>query len=182
MSQVGEQPQEALRWYTRARRIPRLIGRLGSAGSKGVRLPGGPYTIAQVVGAAGVFVLGQQTMPLWGLFGVLTNYGLLTVVAVGALLGLGLIKPGGRDPVSVITAMVAMAARPVHGRQAGRPLRARKGHQVSYRVNCYTGPPYRPAVPEPEDPPEQPPGPVGPAPTAVQRLRAGLPAAAERRT
>ena len=64
-----EDQHEVVKWYTRARRFPQLIGKTPD----GARLWGGPYTYTQVIVAAVVIVVGIQTAGLWGQFGLIGN-------------------------------------------------------------------------------------------------------------
>ena len=68
MSGRDESP-EIVKWYTRARKFPQLIGKTPD----GAKLWGGPYTYTQVVGASVVLVVGLKTISLWGSFGLVGN-------------------------------------------------------------------------------------------------------------
>lgn len=134
--QDTNEPGEVLRWYTRARKIPRFVGKAPGGG----RYPGGPYTITQAVGGSAVLMIGQQTMGVWGHFGLLPNLLILAVAVTGTLFGLRLVKPGGRDPVSAAVALVGVSTCGRWGRQAGRKLAPSRPHQVRHRVNaCLAG-------------------------------------------
>lgn len=50
-----------IRWHTEARQQPRIIGKDVS----GKKIPGGPYTIYQVVGGLMILPIGLWTKPLW---------------------------------------------------------------------------------------------------------------------
>ena len=64
-----EKPREVVSFYTSTRRVPKMIGKLGN----GEMLPGGPYTLAQVGWAAGLFVLLFATRGSWNLGGTVQN-------------------------------------------------------------------------------------------------------------
>ena len=119
-----------LQWYTRARRLPRLIGKVPG----GHDLPGGPYTVTQVVGTACVVVVGYLTMGLWGPGGGLVNYGILGVSALVCLIGLGFVKNTGRNPAAVGISLLGALAVPSRGKYRGRPIRTAKIHRVSHRI------------------------------------------------
>lgn len=85
----------ALKWYTRARKFPQLIGRTPD----GSRIPGGPYTYTQV--AAGVLtaaVLAQTTW-LWAHGSLLLNATMFIGLTVGAVFATGKLPPGMRNPL-----------------------------------------------------------------------------------
>ena len=65
MSGRDEAP-ETVRWYTRARKSPQLIGNTPD----GAKLWGGPYTYRQGIGAAVVLLVGLKTISLCGAFGL----------------------------------------------------------------------------------------------------------------
>lgn len=165
------QPQEVLRWYTRARRIPRLIGKAPGGG----HYPGGPYTLTQAAGAAVVLLGGQATMSIWGRFGFWGNNGALVVAVVLTLVALRFVKPGGRDPVTAAMAMLALTGAPTWGKQGGRPVRggAPRPVLVRHRINARV--PDRPGLRHPRPPAQQPEQPApapprSPAASVVQQL------------
>lgn len=105
-------PGEGLLWYTRARRIPRLIGKLPGS-ERG--LPFGPYTITQIVGGGITFVVLTNTTKLWGNFGFLGNLAVQVGATLGVTLALRLVKSGGRDPLTAALALLALWVRPRYG-------------------------------------------------------------------
>lgn len=113
---------EVVRWYTRARRFPQLIGRTPD----GTKIWGGPYTVTQVVGAGLVLVVGLKTSWLWARSDLLTNAFILIAVTVGTLFALGRIPVGSRNPVSVAAGAFRAFAAPRTGRLAGQPIRIRR--------------------------------------------------------
>ena len=50
-----------MKWYTRARKFPQLIGRTPD----GTRIPGGPYTYLQVAAGVGMAAVLAATTGLW---------------------------------------------------------------------------------------------------------------------
>ncbi len=125
-----EDQQEVVKWYTRARRFPQLIGKTPD----GARLWGGPYTYTQVIGAAVVIVVGIQTAGLWGQFGLIGNALLLLGVAYATTLGLGRLPIGSRNPLSVAQGALKSVSTSAAGSYAGRPLKIRRPHRVTSRV------------------------------------------------
>lgn len=165
-------PQEVLRWYTRARRIPRLIGKAPGGG----HYPGGPYTLTQAGGAAVVLLGGQATMDIWGRFGFWgNNLGLLAATAL-TLFALRFVKPGGRDPVSAAMAVLRLASGPVWGRHLGRAVSAgsRRPVRVRHRINARV--PDRPGSGAAQTPETEP----GAAPPPSVQAPAVVPVAARR--
>lgn len=158
--------QEVLQWYTRARRVPTLIGRL----PKGGRLWGGPYTTTQVVGFVVVVLVGQKTMGIWGRFGWVGNWTALACAAGATLFALRFVKTGGRDPLTALFAVLGLGTGASAGSYDGRPVRLPRSHTITHRVNAQS----RRADPDPADkhvlaaPP--PPAAAARPQTAVQRL------------
>lgn len=86
------------RWYTAARRFPQLIGRTPD----GSKLPGGPYTILQlVVGAVVLFVL-------WNTTGLWARGGLFVNIAIGGGLLCGSVWLSGRLPYNLRNPLVVV--------------------------------------------------------------------------
>ncbi len=110
---------EVVRFHTRGVRFPRLIGKTAD----GTRLPGGPYTITQVVATVTVFIAGQWTRPVWGGNGLTSDY--LALVAVAVVVGFALRHAtfGPRDPVTTAIAVIGLYLAPRTGRLGGRGVR-----------------------------------------------------------
>ena len=92
-----DQTYEVVKWYTRARRFPQLIGKTPD----GARIWGGPYTYTQLVGAVTVLVVGAKTVGVWGQFGLVGNALILLAIAYGTALMLGRLPVGSRNPMAV---------------------------------------------------------------------------------
>lgn len=52
---------EVVKWYTKARRFPQLLGRAPD----GTRIPFGPYTMTQAIGAGAVIFAAKVLSGLW---------------------------------------------------------------------------------------------------------------------
>ncbi|MFI5986788.1 hypothetical protein ACIBEA_38745 [Streptomyces sp. NPDC051555] len=104
--------------YTRARRHPLVIGKLPGAG----RLPGGPYTITQIVTMAGTFLLLVLTRQLWAYFGI-GNALIMIAVPWGLAWILRYARLDGRDPARAVRSLMVYASAPPGGRLGGRPQR-----------------------------------------------------------
>lgn len=117
---------EMMRWYTRALRIPRLIGKLPS----GERIKGGPYRLSQAVVAGGIVAVGAVTMSWWGplLSGAgpsfFVNWGTLLGVAAAAGYAIRYMPSSTVSPLLLVSGSARLAMRPGARapRWAGRAL------------------------------------------------------------
>lgn len=125
-----DEAPEIVRWYTRARKFPQLIGKTPD----GAKLWGGPYTYTQVIGAAVVLVVGLKTISLWGAFGLIGNALVVLGAAYGTALLLGRLPIGSRNPISVGSGIVRALSGPAQGILGGAPLRIRRPHRVRSRL------------------------------------------------
>ncbi|MDN5766104.1 MAG: hypothetical protein L0H78_09835, partial [Humibacillus sp.] len=132
---------DRLRWYTRARRIPKLMGRTASGGT----LIGGPYTLTQFVGGAIALLTMNLTRPLWGGNG-LGDYLVIALVVAVVVFALKFVRTAGRNPLLVAAGRAAGAVAPSYGRQGGRAITTPHGQRLASMVNVdLTPPPQRPA-------------------------------------
>lgn len=186
---------EVVRWYTRARRFPQLIGRTPD----GTRIPGGPYTFTQVIGTAIFLILAVKTVDLWGRFDLIGNVVFGAGATVGVVWALGRIPVGARNPLSLFDGCCRAFTAPASGRVAGRQIRIKKPTRVRHTVTVHqqlpnpvptvvasatAAEPAPPATPEPPAPmpvpatatePAPRPRPVPPQLTGVQKLLASAP-------
>ncbi|MGL5823589.1 MAG: hypothetical protein ACRCYU_01825 [Nocardioides sp.] len=130
MSEQHQQGPDIVKWYTRARRFPQLIGRT----TDGARIPFGPYTVTQAVGGGLILVVGLNTMGLWARFGLLGNILMLGTVTWSVVWLLGRIPVGSRNPLSVATGIAHAIGAPATGRLGGRAVRIRRPHQLRHTV------------------------------------------------
>ncbi|MDI3408340.1 hypothetical protein [Streptomyces cavernicola] len=102
------------RSYTRARRYPWVLGKIGDW-----TLPLGPYTVPQlVIAAAGIYLL-IKTFSVW------SPLGPLPVAALGvAVWAARASRIGGRSPLWVAYGWLRYLLQPSTGRIAGRTARA----------------------------------------------------------
>ncbi|MFJ9968414.1 hypothetical protein [Streptomyces avermitilis] len=105
--------------YTRARKHPLVIGKLPGAG----RLPGGPYTITQVMTMVISFGLLVMTRELWAHFGAM-NFILMALIPWGLAWVLRYARLDGRDPARAVRSLLIYSSTPAQGRLAGKPQRA----------------------------------------------------------
>ncbi len=125
-----EDGTEVVKWYTRARRFPQLIGKTPD----GATIWGGPYTYTQVIVGVGLIVVGSKTTWLWGHFGVVGNALILLGASYGLVLGLGRLPIGSRNPLSVVVGAIRAMTAPAQGRLAGSPARLARPHQAGARL------------------------------------------------
>ncbi|WP_369370338.1 hypothetical protein AB1046_16275 [Promicromonospora sp. Populi] len=119
---------ETAKFYTKARRIPMLVGKLPSGG----RIWGGPYTITQVgAGAVVAFVL-WRTAPLWAQMGGFMNIAVAVGVVVGVVWATGKLPSSGRNPVAFV--MDAMNLSSSRGRLSGGQVTLPKPRLITHRV------------------------------------------------
>ncbi|WP_331729377.1 conjugal transfer protein (plasmid) [Streptomyces avidinii] len=104
--------------YTRARKHPLVIGKLPGAG----RLPGGPYTITQVMTMVCSFGLLVMTRDLWAHFGAM-NFIVMALIPWGLAWVLRYARLDGRDPARAVRSLLIYSSTPAQGRLAGKPQR-----------------------------------------------------------
>ncbi|MFJ4233879.1 hypothetical protein [Cellulosimicrobium cellulans] len=186
---------EVVRWYTRARKFPQLIGKTPSGGT----IWGGPYTYTQLGAGVLVLVVGLKTTWLWGQFGLIGNAVVVLGVAYGVTLLVGKLPVGMRNPLSMAAGAVRALSRPAQGALGGTALRIRPPHVVGSRVVVNHGTPVADVVDdvalgsrsserrggrrrrrgrEPERPLTQVrrPGPLRPTPATARAVQAPAPA------
>jgi len=117
------------RFFTRARRIPMLLGKLPGGG----KIPGGPYTLPQLSFGVVVFVIGWWTKPIWGppIGAPLIQTAALLLVCAGVVFVSGKI-PTTRRKLSdlALSALTALHA-PATGRYDGSAVRLAAPHQIT---------------------------------------------------
>ncbi|GAA4757769.1 hypothetical protein GCM10023328_47050 [Modestobacter marinus] len=122
-----------MRWYTRARRFPQLIGRTPD----GARIPGGPYTVTQVATAGALLFIALKTTSLWAHYGLIGNGLLLAGVVYGVVFLLGKIPLGSRSPLAIGAGAWRALSAPTTGRLGGRPVRLRRPHRIEHRMTVF---------------------------------------------
>ena len=171
----------ALKWYTRARKFPQLIGRTPD----GTRIPGGPYTYTQVAAGVVTAVVLAQTTWLWAHGGLILNATIFIGATVGAVFAAGKLTPGMRNPI--VLASGALNLMSSGYRLDGTAMRAPKPNTATAAgpVTVFIpAPPLAKPITAPVEPvavpapipvlPATEPRPVpGPALSSVQRLLLG---------
>ena len=127
---------EVVKWYTRARHFPQLIGKTPDGGN----IWGGPYTYTQVIGGVAFIVIGSKTTWLWGQFGGIGNVLILFGSAYGLVLLLGRLPLGTRNPLYVAAGILRAVSVPAHGHLGGGPIRIRRPHRAAARLVIGTTP------------------------------------------
>ncbi|MFG2298495.1 hypothetical protein [Streptomyces sp. NPDC048603] len=118
------------RCYTKARRAPLVHGVIRDVnGGRGIRLPGGPYTLTQLAGIVSTVAALILTRPLWGGHGWLDAAVLLGMPFVVAFV-LRHLHIDGRNPAAALLSIALMLAAPKRGQLRGRayhPARPTRG-------------------------------------------------------
>lgn len=138
MTEPANSEQKVVRWYTAARRFPLLISKT----PQGERIPGGPYTIYQLVLGALTIVVGFLTWNLWGVFGPL-NIIVLGMVAFSVLIAARYIPMDAPNPLWTLLGVVMGLASLRGPRSEGVPAPRRRPTVVRTAVRHLTGPPDR---------------------------------------
>lgn len=113
---------EVVKWYTRARRFPQLIGKTPD----GATIWGGPYTYTQVIAGVAFIVIGSKTTWLWGHFGLIGNALILLGCAYGLVVLLGRLPIGSRNPIAVGSGAIRALSSPTQGHLGGAKVRIRR--------------------------------------------------------
>lgn len=162
------------KWFTSARRFPQLIGRTPD----GSQLPGGPYTITQLVVAGVTALVLWNTTWLWARFGMVGNLLVGPAILAGVVFAAGKLPFEMRSPIVIgagwINALTGATSTPT-------PVRLRPPHHAGRgQVLMITDPitvgavsaRYEPAETAPTEPDPNPGEPGLPALTGVQTLLA----------
>ncbi|MFE7393770.1 hypothetical protein [Streptomyces sp. NPDC057582] len=111
------------RCYTKARRAPLVHGVIRDVnGGRGIRLPGGPYTLTQLAAIVGTFVALILTRAIWDGHGLMDVVVLLGLPFAAAFL-LRHLHIDGRNPLAAMVSVTSMVTGPRWGRLHGRPFR-----------------------------------------------------------
>jgi hypothetical protein len=124
------QPTSSFRWYTRARRIPLLIGVM----SDGTRIPGGPLTLPQALGGIAVGLLALRTAPWWAHHGPVWNVAIFAAAVVGAAWLLGRLPSDGRSVSGRLQSLTSVGTAPRWGRAGHRPIRVPAPRRLRHRI------------------------------------------------
>lgn len=118
------------RFYTAARRIPVLIGKIN-----GARIPGGPYTLTQIVVGGIVLWIGYKTAGLWGAgLYPLVRMTVLAGIAFGATWATGKIPTTRRRLMDLASDFSAALSLPELGTYQGKRISIARPHMVGGTV------------------------------------------------
>ncbi|MDH2392192.1 hypothetical protein QCN29_26100 [Streptomyces sp. HNM0663] len=122
------------RCYTKARRAPLVHGVIRDVnGGRGIRLPGGPYTLTQLAAIVTTFVVLILTRAVWGGHGFLDAVLLLGLPFTAAFL-LRHLHIDGRNPAAALVSVMTMLTGPQWGRLHGRPYRPARPTRRDARI------------------------------------------------
>lgn len=121
MSPSATEPTVA-RFWTRARRFPRLIGKTVN----GDRIPGGPYTTAQAIGGFLTVWLLWETRPLWETGSIIAELALIAGAGWGVVWSLGKVPLNTKNPIILAGGLLQAVFSPRRGRAAGRGVAERE--------------------------------------------------------
>lgn len=122
------------RCYTKARRAPLVHGVIRDVnGGRGIRLPGGPYTLTQLTAIVVTFVVLILTRAVWG------GHGLMDVVVLlglpfAAAFALRHLHIDGRNPAAALVSVMTMLTGPRWGRLHGQPYRPARPTRRDARI------------------------------------------------
>lgn len=138
------------RCYTKARRAPLVHGVIRDVnGGRGIRLPGGPYTLTQLAAIVTTFVVLILTRAFWGGHGLM-DVVLLIGLPFAAAFALRHLHIDGRNPVAALVSVLAMLTGPTWGRLHGRPYRparpTRRNARITLAPSGERPPPAAPVV------------------------------------
>ncbi|MFE9481237.1 hypothetical protein ACFYNM_21850 [Streptomyces spororaveus] len=123
------------RCYTKARRAPLVHGVIRDVnGGRGIRLPGGPYTLTQLAGIVATGAALILTRPVWGGHGWLDVAVLLVLPAVVAFV-LRHLHIDGRNPAAALLSIALMLAAPRRGQLRGRAYRPARPTRGDTRIH-----------------------------------------------
>lgn len=130
---ADERSYDVVRWYTRARRFPKLVGRFPD----GRAIWGGPYTVLQLVGGGVMLGLLFLSKIVWAHFGGIGNLAFAAVVTAATVWGLGRVSQSGRSPLSRLTGLGRVVTRSTGHKIDGRNLRISAPHVVLGDVEVF---------------------------------------------
>lgn len=128
MSEETKAKPEVVKWFTRARKFPTLIGRTPD----GTKIIGGPYTTTQFIGLGIWLVIAVKTFHLWARFGLAGNVIVFVAISAGLVIGLG--KIGSRNPLLFAAGAWGVATAPSVGRVAGSTVQIRRPRRIRHRI------------------------------------------------
>lgn len=132
MSTDSQKTQDVARFFSHARRIPLLVGKMPD----GTKIYGGPYTIYQIVGLLGTLALAYTTHDLWTTDAIIADLLLAVVLSLGVGLLAGFIPTNTRNPAVAVYTFGTAVKAPRNGECRGRVLKLKKPHQPRIRLSA----------------------------------------------
>lgn len=129
MNEAPEQ-QEILRWFTRVKRVPKVIGKLPG----GVTIPFGPFKLGAVLAGAFVAFVLYRTMDLWPIQSGLIRLGAVLVLSVATVFIANALPSVGRNPLLWFVGTASLLTASPGGTRDGRPLKINRPYQVTHRI------------------------------------------------
>ena len=109
--------REVVKNYTRARKFPQLLGMTPD----GKKLPGGPYSYTQFVGAGLVALVLWKTPGIWATGSLIRNVFVFVALVGVTAWGLGKLPIGGRNPLSMVAGVSKALGSPAQAPKVSGP-------------------------------------------------------------
>lgn len=143
------------KFFTSARKVQQLLGTLPD----GRKIPGGPYTLPQVLTGLGAGLLAFLTRPMWTK-DVVTDVLIVVGVTVGVGWAAGRIPRTRRTLIGLVNSTLNLLTRPVSGKYRGRKVTAAfsasriKKDAKERKARAKKNPLQQPQAPEAREAPE----------------------------
>lgn len=127
-TQAGQDITRVARFYTKSRRYPKMIGHAG-----GARIWGGPYSVAQAIGAAVTMLLAWVTQNAWASNTIVALFG---AAVAGAVVGFALryLPVTNLNPMLLISAGTHAVFTPQSGTYKGVKFRFKSPRPAPTRL------------------------------------------------
>lgn len=126
-----QQTPEVAKFFSRARRIPMLIGKMPD----GSKIWGGPYTVYQlmalVITGAGLYLFHG----MWSTGAILADLVVAAVIAMSAALLAGQIPLDARNPTGLVSSFSNALKAPRTGTYHGKSPRLRRPHRSNISIS-----------------------------------------------
>ncbi|WP_209326327.1 hypothetical protein [Brevibacterium renqingii] len=126
-----QQTPEVAKFFSQARRIPMLIGKMPD----GSKIWGGPYTVYQlialVIAGAGLYLFHG----MWSTGAILADLLVGAVIAISAALLAGQIPLDARNPTALVSSFVNALQSPRTGTYHGKAPRLRRPHRANVAIS-----------------------------------------------
>lgn len=127
-----QQTPEVAKFFSQARRIPMLIGKMPD----GSKIWGGPYTVYQLIAllvtGAGLYLFHG----MWSTGAILADLVVAAVIAMSAALLAGQIPLDARNPTALVSSFVNALQSPRTGAYHGKAPRLRRPHRANVAISA----------------------------------------------